>query len=98
MRRSRVPWTRSVGLLMRPPSVTEKGIHHLLSVSKRNENDSGSVRVYASKTAKHLFELKRWDSMNVDHVGLRFSSLIAPARQNQLSISCWPEASTADRE
>jgi len=36
--------------------------------------------------------------MKVVQDGFRFNSAIAPARQNQFSISCWPEASTLASE
>src|SRR5579885_3723774 len=49
-------------------------------------------------TAKHLFELSAQVSTKSHSAGVRPSSSIAPARQNQLSISCWPDDSISASE
>src|SRR5262249_20359161 len=52
---------------------------------------------YGRKVAKHLFELKRYVSTQAVSVGLRPNSAMAPARHIQLSSSCRPLSSIADR-
>ena len=52
-----------------------------------------SAQAAGRNSAKHLFELKRYDFDIVDDLGLRPSASIAPARQTQFRNSCWPASS-----
>src|SRR6202012_612117 len=68
-----------------PPGDSWGRVHWLAS-----RWSAGSSGLPAAKTAKHLLELKTSVTVRADQVSGRPSSRMAPARQNQLSISCWP--------